>query len=93
MVSESLTTQAFQPLVPSTNTATCAREVLVGMSGVLDQLGFDGRAILIESGINADFPDTPGGRIPLSVAYDAWNVARAVVTEVISDCWSVKRFQ
>ncbi|TDJ23630.1 MAG: AraC family transcriptional regulator [Gammaproteobacteria bacterium] len=79
MVSESLTTQASQPLVPSTNTATCAREVLVAMSGVLDQLGFDGRAILIESGINADFPDTPGGRIPLSVAYDAWNVARAVV--------------
>jgi len=78
MITESLTTREPAPLVVTTNTATCAREVLVAMSGVLDQLGFDGPTILIETGINADFLTNPGARIPLAAAYDAWLTAREV---------------
>ncbi|MCZ6853682.1 MAG: AraC family transcriptional regulator ligand-binding domain-containing protein [Gammaproteobacteria bacterium] len=78
MITESPITMESPSLVATTNTATCAREVLVAMSGVLDQLGFDGQTILVDAGINADFLANPAGRIPLAVAYDAWLLAHEV---------------
>ena len=42
------------------------------MSGVLDQLGFDGQTVLSESGVQDDYLASPGGRIPLTIAHSAW---------------------